>query len=76
MLPTGPAVSGGSDNLEENRHVQHQVPRCPLAIICAVSRALRKAHVPRQDIVAFQTEAMSGDYDKVLQTALSWVTVR
>lgn len=46
-----------------------------LAIVGAVSRALREAGVPRQDVDAFRTEAMSGDYAAVLRAALSWVTV-
>ena len=47
-----------------------------LAIVAAVSRALRKARVPAEDIDAFQAEAaLSGGYETVLRTALSWVTV-
>lgn len=46
-----------------------------LAIVGAVSRALRDAHVSRQDVEAFQAEALAGDYEKVLRVALSWVTV-
>lgn len=46
-----------------------------LAIVAAVSRALREARVPGEDIDAFQAEALSGGYETVLRTALSWVTV-
>lgn len=46
-----------------------------LGIVVAVTRALREARVPIQDIDAYRTEALSGDYGKVLQVTLSWVTV-
>lgn len=42
-------------------------------IIGRTSRALRKAGVPQDQISAFTDEAMSGDYDKVLQTVMQWV---
>ena len=45
------------------------------AIIGAVTNALRRADVPTDEIESFKTEAMSGDYDNVLQTAMAWVTV-
>lgn len=43
------------------------------AIIGRVSRALRCAGVSREEINEFVTEATSGDYDNVLQTAMRWV---
>ena len=45
------------------------------AIIGSVRRALRKGGAPRGAIDAFVEEAMSGDYDNVLQTVFRWVTV-
>lgn len=45
------------------------------AIIGRCSAAARKAKVPPEDIKAFQSEAMSGDYDNVLQTAFKWFNV-
>lgn len=45
-------------------------------IIATVRRALRDAGAPADEINAFQTEAMSGDYDALLRTAMRWVTVR
>ena len=45
------------------------------AVIGAVRKALRRAGVPNDEIDRFSTEATSGDYDHVLQTAMSWVEV-
>lgn len=44
-------------------------------IIAAVSRALVRGGVSLEEQSEFQMEAMSGDYDHVLQTAMSWVEV-
>ena len=46
------------------------------AIIGTVKQALRKASVPQNDIDEFVVEAMSGDYNNVITTALKWVTVK
>lgn len=46
-----------------------------LSLVSAVSRALRRAGVAADEINAFRTEALSGDYDKVLATCVSWVEV-
>ncbi len=45
------------------------------AIIGRCSAAARKAKVPADDIKAFQAEAMSGDYDNLLQTAMKWFEI-
>ena len=45
-------------------------------IIATVRRALREVRVPADEINRFQDEAMSGDYDALLRTAMEWVTVR
>lgn len=45
------------------------------SIIAKVRKALRNAKVPSEEIEEFQKEAMSGDYDKLLQTAMKWVVV-
>jgi hypothetical protein len=42
------------------------------AIIGKVSQALRRAKI---DPAPFQAEAMSGDYDNLLMTAMRWVDV-
>ncbi len=46
------------------------------SIIGAVTKALRRGGVPKEEISLFSTEAMSGDYDKLLQTVMWWVNVR
>ena len=45
------------------------------AIMAAVTKALAKAGVSREEIEQYQTESMSGDYDNLLRTAMKWVTV-
>lgn len=45
------------------------------SIIGKVKKALRDARVPREEQDAFMKEAMSGDYNNVLQTAMRWVEV-
>jgi hypothetical protein len=44
-------------------------------IVGRVQRALRRAGVSHEEIRAFANEAMSGDYDHVLQTCMKWVEV-
>ena len=46
-----------------------------MSIIGRVSRALSRAGVSPEEEKRFQTEAMSGDYDNVLATAMKWVDV-
>lgn len=46
------------------------------AIIGRVRTALRRAGAPADELEAFQTEAMSGDYNNLLRTAMRWVEVR
>jgi hypothetical protein len=45
------------------------------SIIGRVRKALRRADVPDDEIDKFSEEAMAGDYDHVLQTAMKWVDV-
>lgn len=45
------------------------------AVMGTVKRAMLKAKVPQEDITAFMTEAMSGDYDHLLRTAMEYVEV-
>ena len=45
-------------------------------IIGRVRTALRRAGAPADELEAFQIEAMSGDYDHLLQTAMKWVVVQ
>ena len=44
-------------------------------IIGRVSKALRRADVPDEEIEEFRDQAMSGDYDNVLRTCMEWVSV-
>lgn len=45
------------------------------AIIMRVERALKLAGVSQDECLEFRTEATSGDYDHLLQTAMAWVNV-
>jgi|TARA_Y100000296_G_C5123502_1_gene231634 hypothetical protein len=45
------------------------------AILAAVIRGLRKAGASAVEIDDFRKEAMSGDYDALLRTAMRWVNV-
>jgi hypothetical protein len=45
------------------------------AIMGAVSTALRKGGVSKEEINEYTSESMSGDYDNLLRTAMSWVSV-
>lgn len=45
------------------------------AIIGKVREALRKAKYPADKISEFSKEAMSGDYNHLLQTCMKWVDV-
>ena len=45
------------------------------AIMGTVARALRKNGATPEQIKEFQAEAMSGDYDHLLQTCMKWVNV-
>ena len=44
-----------------------------MSIVARVSKALRRNGVSAEEIDAFRKEALSGDYDNVLQTAMRWV---
>lgn len=46
------------------------------AIIGAVAKGLKREGIDASEIDEFKEEAMSGDYDNVLQTAMKWVTVQ
>lgn len=45
------------------------------AILGRVNTALKEAGIDGEDRKAFFTEAISGNYDHLLQTAMEWVTV-
>ena len=46
-----------------------------LAIVAAVRQAMRRGGVSQDEQDAFMKEALSGDYDHLLQTVLRWVEV-
>ncbi len=46
-----------------------------LMIIGLCKKSLQKAGYSRGEVLKFQEEAMSGDYDNVLQTAMKWCEV-
>ena len=46
-----------------------------ITIIGRISKALRRGGVDKTETDEFQKEAMSGDYDNVLQTCMRWVSV-
>lgn len=45
------------------------------AIVGEVARALRSHGIDAKEIDAFSAEAMSGDYDHLLWTCMTWVDV-
>ncbi len=46
-----------------------------VSILMRTAKALRRAGVKEREIERFKTEATSGDYDHLLQTAMAWVEV-
>lgn len=44
------------------------------SLVGQTQRALRHAGVPKEECKAFFDEALSGDYDNVLETIMKWVT--
>ncbi len=45
-----------------------------MAIVARTRKALRRANVPLSEIEAYSNEALSGNYDNVLQTTMRWVS--
>lgn len=43
-----------------------------LSVVSAACNAAKRAGVPKQDIDNYRAEALSGDYDHVLQTTMAW----
>lgn len=46
------------------------------SILGRMKTSMRKAKVSKEEIDAFMKEAMSDDYDHLLQTCMDWVEVR
>jgi hypothetical protein len=45
------------------------------ALMGKIILALKRDHVPAEEIEAFKKEATSGDYDNLLRTCFRWVDV-
>jgi hypothetical protein len=45
-------------------------------ILGTVQKALKRAGVEKSEVDAYFTESTSGDYDHLIRTAMSWVTVK
>lgn len=45
------------------------------AVMGAVSKALKSSGVDKSEVSQYMAEAMSGDYDNLLQTTMRWVSV-
>lgn len=45
------------------------------AILANMKHAMQRHKVSREDIDSFLEEAMSGDYNHLLQTCMKWVNV-
>lgn len=46
-----------------------------ISIMSRTNRALRRGGATKEECDTFMEEAMSGDYDNVLQTVMRWVNV-
>jgi len=46
------------------------------AIMGKVKTALKKGGIAQDEIASFFSEAMSGDYNHLLQVCMAWVTVK
>lgn len=42
-------------------------------ILSRVQKAMRRAHLPEDEIKTFMKEAKSGDYNNLLRTVVEWV---
>ena len=47
-----------------------------MAIMGAVTKAMKRGGVAKEDIDAYFTEATSGDYDKVIRTSMQYVNCK
>jgi len=45
------------------------------AIMGKITEAMKRADVSSEEIDAFRREAMSGNYDHLLQTCMTWVNI-
>lgn len=45
------------------------------SVMGSVSRALRAHGIDQSEVETYRREAMSGDYDALLQTTMQWVSI-
>ena len=45
-------------------------------LLGVMSKAMKKGKVTKEEVNLFTTEAMSGDYDHLLQVCMEWVDAR
>ncbi len=45
-------------------------------LLGVMSKAMKKAKLPNEEISLFTTQAMSGNYDHLLSTCMEWVDVQ
>ena len=45
------------------------------SILGKIKKAMNKQNVPKEEIEKFMTEAMSSNYNHLLQTCMKWVNV-
>jgi hypothetical protein len=86
-LPLSEVTAGSEPNNKGEKNMETTTPKYNVtvqltgndgnafAIMANVTRALRQAGASADDISAYQTESMSGDYDNLLRTAMKWVNV-
>lgn len=44
-------------------------------ILCAATKAMREAELPKEEIREFVDEAVSGDYEHLIRTVMTWFDV-
>lgn len=77
-------LARGADDVTLDSEHKRRKPRVRLSgtdgnafsVISKVAAALRKAGYPNDDVKRFKAEAMAGNYDHVLSTAMQWADVR
>jgi len=65
-------VQGGSFRIGQDQ-LPEPVPTRGVVVMTCHALAMRLAGVPKAEVLAFYTEATSGDYDHLLQTCIRWV---
>jgi len=84
-IPSDGFMDGGEPYTEEEMELmEREEARKPtvvlddgnaLAVIGRCAKALHRAGYSKEEVDKFREEALSGDYDNVLQTAMKWCNV-